>query len=110
LYRNPAIGFKKYMVVTCARRIAVSSSSSPKEAHVPTLELVYMVSPTRVVVVMTVLLSISVAAALAWVFLSHVGDGKETAAPGQRVGSGMAIGVLALLVEACGFGAWVTFS
>ncbi|RYO53501.1 hypothetical protein AA0116_g10182 [Alternaria tenuissima] len=111
LYRNPAIGFKKYMVVTWARRIAVSSSSSlPKEAHVPTLELVYMVSPTRVVVVMTVLLSISVAAALAWVFLSHVGDGKETAAPGQRVGSGMAIGIMVLLVEACGFGVWVTFS
>jgi hypothetical protein len=113
LYRNPAIGFKKYMVVTWARRIAVSSSSSsslPKEAHVPTLELVYMISPTRVVVVMTVLLSISVAAALAWVFLSHVGDGKETAAPGQRVGSGMMIGMMVLLVEACGFGAWVTFS
>jgi hypothetical protein len=110
LYRNPAIGFKKYMVVTWARRIAVSSSSSPKEAHVPTLELVYMVSPTRVVVVMTVLLGISVAAALAWVFLSHVGDGKETAGPSQRVGSGMAIGIMVLLVEACGFGAWVTFS
>ena len=59
---------------------------------------------------MTVLLGISVAAALAWVFLSHVGDGKETAEPGQRVGSGMAIGVLVLLVETCGFGAWVAFS
>jgi hypothetical protein len=113
LYRNPAIGFKKYMVVTWARRIAVSSSSPsslPKEAHVPTLELVYMVSPTRVVVVMTVLLGISVAAALAWVFLSHVGDGKEKAGPSQRVGSGMMIGMMVLLVEACGFGAWVTFS
>lgn len=109
LYRNPAIGFKKYMVVTWARRIAVSSAS-PKEAHVPTLELVYMVSPTRVVVVMTGLLSISVAAALAWVFLSHVGNGKETAGPSQRVGSGVAIGIMVLLVEACGFGAWVTFS
>jgi hypothetical protein len=109
LYRNPAIGFKKYMMVTWARRIAVSSAS-PKEAHVPTLELVYMVSPTRIVVVMTVLLSISVAAALAWVVLGHVGDGQETAGPGQRVGSGMAIGVLVLLVEVCGFGAWVAFS
>ncbi|RII19135.1 hypothetical protein CUC08_Gglean001798 [Alternaria sp. MG1] len=109
LYRNPAIGFKKYMVATWARRIAVSSAS-PKEAHVPTLELVYMVSPTRVVVVMTGLLSISVAAALAWVFLGHVGNGEEKAGPGRRVGSGMAIGVLVLLVETCGFGAWVAFS
>jgi hypothetical protein len=122
LHRNPAKGKKKYLVVTWARRIASpppssysSSVSAPiKDSHVPTLELVYTISPTRVLVVMAVLLGLSVMAAMAWIFLGSgmadksVGEGKGGRS--QRVGSGMAIGVLVLLVEGCGFGAWVAFS
>jgi hypothetical protein len=125
LYKNPANGRKKYIVVAWARRAATTHSTdfapypSPEiSKDVPMMNLVYAFSKVRILGVMTVLIGVSVAAALGWIFLGRVADknasrGEDESkmmGPSERVGSGMAMGVLLLLVEASAFGAWLAFS
>ena len=82
------------------------------------INLVYAFSKVRILVVMTILIGVSVATALGWIFLGHVADKNASRGegeskmmgPSERVGSGMAMGVLLLLVEASAFGAWLAFS
>jgi hypothetical protein len=68
---------------------------------------------------MALALMLSVAVAVAWIFLGNISEGvivehgqakSVPRALSERVGSGMAIGAFVLLAEACGFGAWIAFS
>lgn len=120
LYRDPASGKARYTWVHWARRVSSSNSrqrsavSQNEEGMVPdslsTVQFVHTVSVPRVLCALALILLLSVAAALLWVFLGPGGTGWRTAVEGQRserVGAGMAVGILVLLLEGVGFGAWV---
>jgi hypothetical protein len=120
LYNKPKSGRKRYTWVTWARSTASahdhSHLSHPRPilsaSHPPIIRLTYTLSCPRILLVMSISLMLSVAAALAWIFLGCadkvVQGGRGD--PSERAGSGMAIAAFVLLVEAWGFGAWVAFS
>lgn len=84
------------------------SLPSPADA-ITTAQFVHTLSTLRILIALASILATSALGALLWVFLGvgsgWMGDfGMQSA---NRVGSGMAIGVLVLLLELLGFGAWV---
>ncbi|KAH6643878.1 hypothetical protein C7974DRAFT_8532 [Boeremia exigua] len=140
LYKHPRTGKARYTWVHWARRVAtshVSPSSGPQTSgascqdsvdgkegsviHHPvsspadaitTVQFVHTLSTLRVLVALALILATSALAALLWIFFGvgsgWVGDFGLQAA--NRVGSGMALGVLALLFQSLGFGAWIWLS
>lgn len=75
-----------------------------------TIQFVQAYSTLRILSVLALMLLFSVAAALLWIFVGTAGSGirsNESNQRSDRVGSGMAIGILVLLIESLGFGAWV---
>jgi hypothetical protein len=80
---------------------------------VTTIEFLHTPSKLRILAAVALTLVLSVVAALLWIFLGAAGTGWRLDLSRQRsdrVGSGMAVGVLVLLLESAGFGAWVMFS
>lgn len=80
---------------------------------ITTVQFVHGVSKLRVLTAVLLLLIMSAMAALLWIFLGSAGTGirfGEDRERSDRVGSGMAIGILVLLLESAGFGAWLWFS
>jgi hypothetical protein len=77
------------------------------------VQFVHGVSKLRVLTATLLMLVLSVGAALLWIFVGPAGTGIRVGQDRERsdrVGSGMAIGILALLLESAGFGAWLWFS
>ncbi|KAF1931634.1 uncharacterized protein M421DRAFT_28135, partial [Didymella exigua CBS 183.55] len=75
---------------------------------ITTVQFVHTLSTLRILVALTLILVTSALGALLWVFLGvgsgWMGDfGMQSA---NRVGSGMAVGMLALLLELLGFAVW----
>jgi hypothetical protein len=137
LYKKPATGEARYTWVHWARRLAASNNvahhaSHPSYSHahylnlaenpthstsssdtITTIQFLYSPSKLRILFALTLMLTLSVLAALLWIFLGAAGTGWRLDLSRQRsdrVGSGMAAGVLVLLVESVGFAAWVAFS
>lgn len=76
---------------------------------ITTVQFVHTLSTLRILVALGLILVTSALGALLWIFLGvgsgWMGDfGLQSA---NRVGSGMAVGVLVLLLELLGFGVWV---
>jgi hypothetical protein len=129
LYFHPSSGKARYTWVHWAQRVA--STNTPhrrkrlennsfrfpepaRENELPdtitTVQFVQSYSLLRILSALALMLLLSVAAALLWIFLGMAGSGIRLNVENQRsdrVGSGMAIGILVLLVESAGFGAWV---
>ena len=132
LFRKPGRRQKKYSWVSWARRLSSSFSSSnlPKvcgyctcqaqstqarqTTTIVTLEFVLVPSTPRILFALALVLCTSVAATLLWVFLGPRLDGRpgtdSQSGRGGRVGSGVAVGVLGLLVQGAGLAGWVVFS
>jgi hypothetical protein len=131
LYHHPASGKARYTWVHWAQRIASANATRPRHYRslsnnnpfnfsstthheipdtITTLEFVHSLSPLRILTVLVLMLACSVAASVIWVVLGPVGTGirvDEDRQGSERVGSGMAIGILMLLVESVGVGAWM---
>jgi hypothetical protein len=132
LYRSPKSGKARYTWVHWAQRVASSNSTSqrrrandpfrfpapispPNSEHelpesITTIQFVHSYSTLRILSALAFMLLLSIAAAFLWIFLGSPGTGIRTAEENQRsdrVGSGMAIGILVLLLESIGFGAWI---
>lgn len=78
-----------------------------------TIQFVHSLSIRRILAALTLMLALIIVAALLWVFLGTRGSGWRTDQRLQRsdrVGPAMAIGILLLLLEGLGFGAWVWLS
>lgn len=115
LYRNPSSGKARYTWVHWARRVALSNTA--RSSNVPesltTVQFVHSLSVTRILAALTLMLIFGVAEAMMWIFLGPGGTRWRTAVGRQRddrVGSGMAVGILVLLCEGLGFGTWIWFS
>ncbi|KAF1357938.1 hypothetical protein EJ07DRAFT_126547 [Lizonia empirigonia] len=82
---------------------------SPLSDTFTTVHFVHTLSTLRILVALVLILVTSALAALLWVFLGVNGGWLSDVQRqrGDRVGSGMAVGVLVLLLELLGFGAWV---
>jgi hypothetical protein len=124
LYKKPKTGKARYTWVHWARRVAASNNrhasdkarcsfvSPPSEGNT-TVRFVHGLSTFRILAGIVLMLLLSVAATVLWVFFGTSGGTWSSDVSEQRsgrVGSAMAIGVLALLLEGLGFGAWVAFS
>lgn len=142
LYRNPKAAKARYTWVHWAQRVAATNTARPSSwsrrrtqsldnnpflfpppagakvdnelpQSITTIQFVHAVSKLRVLSALLLMLVLSTAAALLWIFLGPAGTGIWSGEGRQRtdrVGSGMAIGVLILLLESAGFGAWLWFS
>jgi hypothetical protein len=78
--------------------------------RITTIQFVNALSALRILTVLALMLAVSVSTALLWICLGSAGTGFRQGAERQRsdrVGSGMAVGILVLLLEGCGFGGWV---
>ncbi|KAF2819836.1 hypothetical protein CC86DRAFT_471913 [Ophiobolus disseminans] len=115
LYRHPSSGKARYTWVHWARRIA-RSNASRRGTHddmpdsLTAVQFAHGLSVARVLSALTLMLVLSVLAALLWVFLGPGGTGWRTAVQRQRserVGGGMAVGIFVLLLEGVGFVGWV---
>jgi hypothetical protein len=137
-YRHPRRGIRKYAFVHWAHRLAAAptpesraldrgeGSSSHRRPSVDLvrrkeqpegLELVVSWSVRRILAVLAMVVGLAVAAALLWVF---VGKQTSPALPGlsaggfhdsgDRVGSGILIGLFVLLVGLTGFAGWLGLS
>jgi hypothetical protein len=87
-----------------------SSSCDAIPDTTTTIQFVHSISKVRVIAALTLMLSACVVATLLWIFLGPTGSGlrlSDSRQRSDRVGSGMGIGVLVLLLETVGFGAWV---
>jgi hypothetical protein len=139
LYQRPSSGKARYTWVHWAQRVAASNTALPtsrccRRLEIPdndsfqfpqpiesatetglpetvtTIQFVHVFSTLRITIALGLMLMLSVAAALLWVFLGSAGTGirmGEDRQRSDRMGSGMAIGILVLLVESAGFGLWV---
>jgi hypothetical protein len=132
LYHHPASGKARYTWVHWAQRVASSNTARPQqwrrarslENNLPifaqhdtdlpetvvTLEFVHSLSTLRILTVLMLMLAFSVTASIIWVVLGPAGTEirvDENRQRSDRVGSGMAIGILMLLVESVGAGAWM---
>ena len=134
LFRKPMSGFRRYSWVSWARKLSSSSSSSscvtsdaPQrvcgcctcqhrstqtlQTTIPTIEFVATPSVQRILGVLALVICMTIAATLLWVFLGPPGGGgDEQDERRRRVGSGVAVGVLGVLVQGAALGAWVMFS
>ncbi|KAH3919552.1 hypothetical protein HBI56_028180 [Parastagonospora nodorum] len=130
LYYRPTSGKARYTWVHWAQRVASTNSTQRRKQSVnnsfrfpeppgsenelpdsvTTIQFVQSYSTLRILSALALMLLLSVAAALLWIFVGTPGSGIRSSELNQRsdrVGSGMAIGILVLLIESLGFGAWV---
>ena len=120
LYGTPKSGKARYTWVHWVRRVTASNTSQMPgrrdgvDPSLPdsltTIQFIHTLSVPRILSALSLMLALSIAAALLWIFLGPGGTGWRTAVDRQRserVGSGMGVGVLVLLVEGVGFGGWV---
>lgn len=130
LFRNPNSGKARYTWVHWARRVAASNETlesmrsrkrvgksldgiTPESSpHTPdsftTIQFVHSISVSRILVAVPLILSLSIVAALLWIFLGMSGwRGLQIDGKGERVGPGMLVGVLVLAVEGVVFAVWV---
>ncbi|KAL6707588.1 hypothetical protein ACN47E_003937 [Coniothyrium glycines] len=80
---------------------------------ITSVQFVHSLSMARILIALALMLLLSVAAVLLWVFLGPVGMGsglEVEAQRGEKVGPGIAVGILVLLMQSLGFGAWVWLS
>ncbi|KAJ4375167.1 hypothetical protein N0V83_002251 [Neocucurbitaria cava] len=125
------LAFQHYATTRPSRRRARSLDSPRKEDEkvtlcaylhdesatvadtITTIQFVHTLSTLRILFALMLMLALSVGAALLWIFLGAAGTGWRLDLSRQRsdrVGSGMAIGILTLLLEGLGFVAWVLLS
>jgi hypothetical protein len=118
LYNKPVTGKARYTWVHRARRISASNNlplvkiTSPPTI-ITTIQFLHTPSKLRILLATLLMLTLSIAAALLWIFLGAAGTGyrKDTRRQrSDRVGSGMVVGVLVLLLESVGFAGWVVLS
>jgi len=112
LYRTPSSGKARYTWVHWARRVDTTRSSDVPDS-LTSVQFVHTLSVSRILSALTLMLVLSIAAALLWVFFGPGGTGWRTTVDRQRsdrVGSGMAVGIMVLLCEGLGFGTWIWFS
>jgi len=130
LYYHPTSGKARYTWVHWAQRVASTNSTQRRKQSannpfrfpeppasenelpdsVTMIQFVQSYSTLRILSALALMLLFSVAAALLWIFVGTAGSGIRSSEQNQRsdrVGSGMAIGILVLLIESLGFGAWV---
>lgn len=91
----------------------ISSRANPLLDTVTTIQFVHSLSTFRVLSALALILIVSVVAALLWIFLGVAGTGVRmqlSRERSDRVGSGIAIGILVLLFESVVFGSWIWFS
>lgn len=120
IFLDPRMGRARYTWVHWAQRVAVSNQragSSTGEADsnavVTIVQFVHSLSLTRICVALSLMLFLSVAAAILWIILGpgYVALTMELRQQRvQRVGPGMAFGILVFLVESVVFGVWVCLS
>jgi hypothetical protein len=116
LWKNPRSGRARYTWVHWARRLnPPRSSSSPPgladDSSVLTIQFTHSFSIVRILAVLSLILALSVAAALLWIFLGVSGWGRlQAGGRGERVGPGMLVGVLALAVQGVVFLGWLGVS
>lgn len=80
---------------------------------ITTIEFVHAFSSVRIFTALSLMLAVSVLAAILWVLLGTAGTGwriDKSLQRSDRVGPGMAIGVFVLLLETLGFWAWLWLS
>ncbi|KAF2845396.1 hypothetical protein T440DRAFT_483391 [Plenodomus tracheiphilus IPT5] len=78
-----------------------------------TIQFVHLISVRRILVALTLMLALSVLVPVLWITLGVRGSGwrvDERLQRSDRVGPAMAIGILTLLLEGMGFGAWLWLS
>ncbi|KAF1916130.1 hypothetical protein BDU57DRAFT_516034 [Ampelomyces quisqualis] len=139
LYHRPTSGRARYTWVHWAQRVAASNDASSSSKYhrrarsldndpfrfpqpvefsaanevpefITTIQFVQAFSALRITTALALMLMLSVAAVLLWVFVGSPGTGGRSGVANQRsdrVGSAVAIGILVLLLESMGFGAWV---
>lgn len=129
-YRKPSLGKSRYAFVQWAHRLAAAppatrSNSQPKEDEASAesdqeqsegLEFVVSWSVTRISLALLLVIAVSVAAALLWIFLGRnstpagsVGHGGFRDA-GDRVTAGVVMGICLLLLGISGIGGWLGVS
>ncbi|KAH7115294.1 hypothetical protein B0J11DRAFT_496365 [Dendryphion nanum] len=76
-----------------------------------TLQFIHTLSATRICLALAIILLTSIAAALLWIFLGKSGwVGLSGEGRGERVGSGMLVALVGLVVQGAGVGVWVWMS
>jgi hypothetical protein len=88
-----------------------SSTVSPSDV-LTTVQFVHTLRTTRIALAVCLILCISAAACLAWVFLGTAvgGGGGGVEGRGARVLGGVAVGALVLAMQGCVFAVWVVRS
>ncbi|KAF2743833.1 hypothetical protein M011DRAFT_409617 [Sporormia fimetaria CBS 119925] len=124
LYNNPSRGKGRYTWIEHARNLSRTLHTSTKhsgdensaphttqQTPVLTLQFVHTFSILRILSVLAVILATSVAAALLWIFLGKSGWGNlRDGGRGERVGAGMLVALVALVVQGLGFAVWMGVS
>lgn len=88
-------------------------SSDARQDAITTIQFVQSLSKRRVLFALVLMLLLSVAAPLLWVFVGAAASETTVVTSREwsnRLAGGMAIGILFLLLEGVGFGAWVWIS
>lgn len=91
--------------------LGASAETHPDD--ITTVQFVHSFSTSRILAALALMLILSVATAMLWIFLGAKGSPwivEESRQRVDRVGSGMAMGILMLLLETLGFGAWLMLS
>ncbi|EOA84950.1 hypothetical protein ACJQWK_06992 [Exserohilum turcicum] len=129
LFRDPNAGEARYAWVHWARQVAASNSSHrppyqhtyprvadssrPLPSMVTAIEFLYAPCTFRILVALALGFLACVMAALLWIFTGPGVSGTERDGErmmGERVGGGMGIGVMVLLMEGVVFWTWIVFS
>lgn len=120
LLRKPQMGQERYMWVHWARQIAASNSVMQTYPHVRdssrlppptiiTIEFLHTPNTFRILMALALCLLGCITAVLVCIFMSsdkRVTEGHTS----KRVGDGVGIGVLVLMLEGVGFWTWIVFS
>jgi hypothetical protein len=90
------------------------TTAHPLPDIITTIQFVHSLSMLRILSTLLLMLAFSILAALCWVFLGTNTIGGISSNIGvqrmDRVESGMAIGIMVLLLESVGFGTWIWLS
>lgn len=126
-YKNPNQGKSRYAYVRWAHRLAAAQDD--EDAQTPStlvrgerqnegLEFVVGWSVRRILAALLLIICLSVAATLLWTFLGRPSTPNSTETPsaggfrdaGERVGTGVVMGICVLLVGLSGFFGWIGIS
>lgn len=126
-YRQPRLGRSRYAFVQWAHRLAAAPmlSRPPEGGHdgdmvrrmeqPEGLEFVVVWSASRVLAILSLVIVLSVAASLLWIFLgqgttqAYISQGGFMGA-GDRVAAGVLMGICTLMFGLCGMAGWLGLS